>query len=395
MSYKLLLADDSVTIQRVIELTFADEDVKVIAVGDGQQAIDRIEAELPDIVLADVGMPSRDGYQVATYVKNTPHLAHIPVLLLTGAFEPVDEERARAAACDGVLAKPFEPQMVIARVKELLATSAARPQAAPVAAEAEPADVMPADLLRWSPEEAAVPRTDDDTLAFATETPDVPPLSQQIEAAPDFDVRIRRRPPVIPGEPQPVTGVDDAMAEVGEGGAGVRPLDDYFNRLDAAFATLGRSADLAEPAPQAGAPVVDQGLPAEPASPRIQADGEMASTRPAEFRASALLPPAPPGVAAQAAAEPLPGSDQSPVAQAFSALLAAERGDLTALPLPGIWPAQGLTAQAVDEIVDRVTREVIERLTDRTVREAVTDAVSRIAERLIREEIDRVKATIK
>jgi len=121
MPYKLLLADDSVTIQRVIELTFADEDIQVIAVGDGQQAITRIEAERPDIVLADIGMPERDGYEVASFVKRSPHLAQIPVLLLTGAFEPVDEARARAAGCDGVLVKPFEPQMVINRVKDLLA----------------------------------------------------------------------------------------------------------------------------------------------------------------------------------------------------------------------------------------------------------------------------------
>ena len=57
MSHTLLLADDSVTIQRVIELTFADEDIRVIAVGDGQQAIDRITADPPDIVLVDTSMP--------------------------------------------------------------------------------------------------------------------------------------------------------------------------------------------------------------------------------------------------------------------------------------------------------------------------------------------------
>src|SRR5437016_11940619 len=117
MAYKLLLADDSVTIQRVIELTFADEDVQVIAVGDGKQAIARVESDRPDIVLADVGMPERDGYEVAAFIKQTPAFAHIPVLLLTGAFEPIDETRARAVGCDGVLVKPFEPQMVINRVK--------------------------------------------------------------------------------------------------------------------------------------------------------------------------------------------------------------------------------------------------------------------------------------
>ncbi len=82
MPYKLLLADDSVTIQRVIELTFADEDVQVVAVGDGKKAIASIQADRPDIVLADVGMPERDGYEVASFIKTSAELAHIPVLLL-------------------------------------------------------------------------------------------------------------------------------------------------------------------------------------------------------------------------------------------------------------------------------------------------------------------------
>jgi CheY-like chemotaxis protein len=136
MRHKLLLADDSVTIQRVIELTFADEEIDVIAVGDGKLAIDRVKSEKPDIVLADVGMPERDGYEVSTFVKGTPEFAHIPVLLLTGAFEPIDEARARAAGCDGVLVKPFEPQLVIHRVKDLI--SGSRSASAPVGLSAPP-----------------------------------------------------------------------------------------------------------------------------------------------------------------------------------------------------------------------------------------------------------------
>jgi CheY-like chemotaxis protein len=116
----LLLADDSVTIQRVIELTFADEDIDVVAVSDGDQAIARLDAVPPDIVLVDVGMPGKTGYEVAAYMKQSPRLSHIPVVLLTGAFEPVDAARAAGSGCDGVLAKPFEPQQVIGRVKELL-----------------------------------------------------------------------------------------------------------------------------------------------------------------------------------------------------------------------------------------------------------------------------------
>jgi CheY-like chemotaxis protein len=121
MTSTLLLADDSVTIRRVIELTFANEDIRVITAGDGETAIQRIDAESPDIVLADVAMPKLDGYAVSAHVKNAPRLRSIPVLLLTGAFDPIDEDKARACGCDGILVKPFEPQQLIGRVKELLA----------------------------------------------------------------------------------------------------------------------------------------------------------------------------------------------------------------------------------------------------------------------------------
>jgi CheY-like chemotaxis protein len=123
VSSTLLLADDSVTIQRVIELTFADEDVRVVAVGTGREAIAILDRTPPDIVLADVGMPDQNGYEVARHIKGTPRLAHIPVVLLTGAFEPIDQARVAEVGCDGVLQKPFEPQLVIARVKQLLAQS--------------------------------------------------------------------------------------------------------------------------------------------------------------------------------------------------------------------------------------------------------------------------------
>ena len=93
------------TIQRVIELTFADEDVYVTAVSDGQQAIhDRVGS--PRHSCRDVGMPKQDGYEVAAFIKADPALKHIPVLLLTGAFEPVDEDRAAPCAATGCWPSP-------------------------------------------------------------------------------------------------------------------------------------------------------------------------------------------------------------------------------------------------------------------------------------------------
>jgi CheY-like chemotaxis protein len=120
MPKTLLLADDSVTIQRVIELTFAHEDIRVVSVSDGRRAVQWLEGEWPDIVLADVDIPEVDGYALTEFIKQSPRLKEVPVLLLAGAFEPVDQDRVRAIGCDGVLVKPFEPQQLVSRVKALL-----------------------------------------------------------------------------------------------------------------------------------------------------------------------------------------------------------------------------------------------------------------------------------
>ena len=121
MMPKLLLADDSITVQRVIALTFQGEGIEVIAVGDGDLAVDAIDRERPQIVLADLSMPGRDGYAVAEYVKRSPELSKdIRVVLLTGAAEPVEEARSRALGIDGVLSKPFEPHVATALVRRLL-----------------------------------------------------------------------------------------------------------------------------------------------------------------------------------------------------------------------------------------------------------------------------------
>ncbi len=105
---KLLLADDSVTIQKVVSLTFADEGFDVVTVGDGEGALREIEADAPDIVLADVFMPKLGGYEVCARIKADVRFRHIPVMLLVGTFEPFDEAEARRIGADDVLTKPFQ-----------------------------------------------------------------------------------------------------------------------------------------------------------------------------------------------------------------------------------------------------------------------------------------------
>ncbi len=105
---KLLLADDSVTIQKVVNLTFADEGIEVIAVGDGDSAMEKLAEITPDLVMADVNMPGLNGYQVCEKIRQNAMLRHTPVILLVGSFEPYDEEEARRVGADDFLTKPFQ-----------------------------------------------------------------------------------------------------------------------------------------------------------------------------------------------------------------------------------------------------------------------------------------------
>jgi CheY-like chemotaxis protein len=120
MGKTILLADDSVTIRQVVDLTFADQDVTLVSVGNGRQAVEKARTVKPDLVICDVTLPDLDGYEVCRLVKNEPGLSGVPVLLLSGAFEPFDEERARASGYDDVMQKPFEPQTLVGKVKQLL-----------------------------------------------------------------------------------------------------------------------------------------------------------------------------------------------------------------------------------------------------------------------------------
>ena len=125
MPKTVLLADDSVTIQKVVGISFASEDIALVTVDNGDDAITKARELRPDVILADVVMPGKSGYEVCEAVKADPNLMHIPVLLLTGTFEAFDEERAGQAGAAGHVAKPFEAQTLVDRVKDLLARAPA------------------------------------------------------------------------------------------------------------------------------------------------------------------------------------------------------------------------------------------------------------------------------
>jgi CheY-like chemotaxis protein len=118
---KILVADDNSNIQKMVGLALKDQGIDVVAVGNGEAAVRKISDIHPDLVLADVFMPVRNGYEVCRYVKEDSTLSHIPVILLVGAFDPLDEQEAQRVGADGVLKKPFvPPDPLISMVKSAL-----------------------------------------------------------------------------------------------------------------------------------------------------------------------------------------------------------------------------------------------------------------------------------
>jgi len=371
--HTLLLADDSVTIQRVIELTFADEDVDVIAVSDGDQAIARLESSPPDIVLADIGMPGRNGYEVAKYIKQSPKLSHIPVVLLTGAFEPVDQARANEAGCDGVLAKPFEPQLVIGRVKDLLAKLPARPPAA----TSGDAPLDQADAK--SPAAAPPPSLDDyfDRLDAAFQSLSGPAAATSTSASP---------PPTDPAPAIDWFGRPDSSAPAAEPWDLRGPVDQKTTEASADVPLAYAPPQSAFGAGVIGTPGDDEAAPqTESAATRDESAAAISAPR-APVAAAIAPPPAPSAPVELPHIKSLP-----PLAEAFAAILAAEQYE-TAESTSTAWPA---SAPSSDDLVEQVTRRVLDHLSDKVVRDAVSDIVSQIAERLVREEIERIKASIK
>ena len=122
----ILVADDNSNIQKMVSLALKDEGVQVISVGNGEAAVKKMRESAPDLILADIFMPVRSGYEVCEYVKRDPKLAHIPVVLLAGAFDPFDEREAQRVGADAVLKKPFvPPDPLVNLVKTLLGKVAA------------------------------------------------------------------------------------------------------------------------------------------------------------------------------------------------------------------------------------------------------------------------------
>jgi len=154
----ILVADDNSNIQKMVTLALKDQGINVVAVGNGEAAIRKLPDVLPDLVLADIFMPVRNGYEVCEYVKQDTRFSHIPVILLVGAFDPLDEREAQRVGAEGVLKKPFvPPEPLITLVKSVLAKSASERLVAVAATHAPGVEGAPSPLAADSVEPVAPP----------------------------------------------------------------------------------------------------------------------------------------------------------------------------------------------------------------------------------------------
>lgn len=404
MTNTILLADDSVTIQKVIELTFMDEDYEVVAVGNGDEALDRLEEVTPDVVIADVHMPGASGYDVARRAKQLHPQA--PVLLLVGTFEPFDEADYQASGADGYLKKPFDSQELLHRVSELMEARAGlgEPTAAP-AAESLPAGPLadaaapPASAAALSPSEA--PARGEETRFVPAWDEDVAPASLDVQsppasatAPPDAAAGDRpdplgtqRMPTYAAGEPPP--SAPPAAAGAGESGW-------------SGWGSTSEPEEVAAPAPpEEAAPAWAAGETFEPAWEEVEArqpeeevetpswaleetDEQATAAEPA------LSPPSPPPAGQPYhSGEPFPELAR-PQPSAASPVTGA------GLPEPPAGPAggNGPEARLSEADVDRVARRLAELLGDRVIREVAWEVVPDLAEVVIKDRLRELESQV-
>jgi len=233
MSKKLLLADDSITIQKVVELILADEDFEIKSVSTGEDAWNVIKEFKPDIVLADIEMPEMNGYQLCDHIKNDEDTRDIPVLLLAGAFEPIDEEMVKEMKADDYLVKPFESQELISKINAVLTEKevSEEPEAAVVAevgeAEGDAPPAEHAEVAESVEADEAVEITEQPWLKEETGT-------WNLEEDITFEESVTEAPPLETGEEETPSeeAPDEASAESGVSETGKAPAKQPAEAVD-------------------------------------------------------------------------------------------------------------------------------------------------------------------
>lgn len=369
MSKRLLLADDSVTIQKVIGITFANEDYQLDVVDNGDSALEMARQQRPDMVLADVYMPGKNGYELCAAIKQDPTLATVPVLLLAGTFEPFDEDKARQAGADSWISKPFESQFLIDKVEELLAKAEAAP-----AAEVEADVVEEVDADAWG----EVDTVEEESLEAAAEDDIWGAVSlDEDDLLEDFaeEASVAGEPVSTPApEPEATVADADAWSAVD---------DEIFDLEDGDILDESDLLDVEEEEDVFAAP-------AEAVAP-AEVD-ELMEDEPLEIEQPAAGGWSVPGVELPDLVEPAEEPEAvEPVPEAAAA--AEEVVEKPAAQAAA--PASGATVNETEvaAIVERVATEVVERLAGTLLEKIAWEVVPDLAESIIKEEIRKIKAT--
>ncbi|HVT57875.1 MAG TPA: response regulator [Thermoanaerobaculia bacterium] len=392
MSRRILLADDSVTIQKVIELTFMDDDYEVRAVGNGDEALAMLTALEVDFVIADVHMPGASGYEVCRQSKQLH--PEVPVLLLVGTFEPFDEAQARASGADAFLKKPFDSQELLGRVHDLLAARAA------------PTPISASDLPASSPEPAA------DPAASASAPVGAEPVELPSESWPVFELEAEPEPEpeppaVFPPQPPPPPPLPPLVAE---------PFPPFRPAPERAVPPEPHAAGDHQPFTlgetlEERAFILDESLAAPPffQPPPPAPPAQQAPAWPEARRV-----PGGPGAATQRAEEvpaPVPAAAAAPATQADNAPKREERpsggAPLATGRLENVESEQQIALQAAghgqpaangsrlsDSEVDRIARRVVELVGERVVRDVAWEVIPDLAEVVIKDRLRELESQI-
>jgi CheY-like chemotaxis protein len=248
MTARILVADDSVTMQKVVELTFSKEDFVLVQARSGEEAIRKAKEVGPDLVLLDLVMPDKNGYEVCAALRAEPGLRAVPIILLTGTFEPFDKEQGVRAGANDFVTKPFESQVLIGKVKQLLFSKTVE-MAAPVGAgkPTPPEAPRPAPTVIPPPPHRVAPSP----LAPGMTPPPIPAPGPARAVVPPPAAA----PPAVPPLVAPVA----APAQVPPAGPPGRPLSSSMSRVAdmpieksapppaAAAASVGAVPDLSPP----------------------------------------------------------------------------------------------------------------------------------------------------
>ena len=401
---KLLLADDSATIQKVIDLTFADEGVQVLAVSTGQEALDQILEFAPDIVLADVFMPSPDGYEVCRYVKTNEQLKHIPVVLLVGSFEPFDEAEARRVGADDILTKPFSSiRRLIDRVGALVSSPPAEKDLKKEGPTAElPGREEPDEEPRLSTAELDVTTADtmplpDDMVIDSLRGVEEPVSESSMSVTPSARLEAlldqsksssvgetsehegRMEPGII--ETKSETESADVLLDLGdiEPARASSDADEFVLDLEDGS---GDEAPAYAAAASCDAPmrafvepqVTEAPAPAFESTYQPDAHTSFADTQDVSYQVTEIEPYEAAAVPPELTPDPVPvfGETEFPI---------------TDTPQPA--PATSISAdQLSPEMIDAIARRAVELMSDKVIREIAWEVVPDLAELLIKRQLE-------